>query len=70
MQAVGFIDFGTWRQPGGSWSDFTKSENMRAFSGAGARIIYKRAFDTTLRVDWGFDYDRNSGIVVVIGQYF
>jgi len=70
MQAIGFVDFGAWRQPGGNWRDFTKSENMRALTGAGARIIYKRAFDTMPRVDWGFDYKGRSGVVVGIGQYF
>lgn len=69
-QGVGFFDFGSWRQPGGSFSDFTKSENMRAFSGLGFRLIYKRAFDTMLRIDYGYDYNKNAGLVIGIGQYF
>ncbi len=69
-QGVGFIDFGTWRKPGGTLSDFTKSENMRAFTGLGFRLIYKRAFDTMLRIDYGYDYKMNAGIVIGIGQYF
>ncbi|QOI98184.1 MAG: hypothetical protein HRU69_12125 [Flammeovirgaceae bacterium] len=69
-QGVGFLDFGSWRKPGGSFSDFTKSENMRAFSGLGFRLIYKRAFDTLLRIDYGYDYNKNAGLVIGIGQYF
>lgn len=69
-QGVAFFDFGSWRQPGGSFNDFTKSENMRAFSGIGFRLIYKRAFDTMLRVDYGYDYTKNAGLVIGIGQYF
>jgi outer membrane protein assembly factor BamA len=69
-QGVGFLDVGSWRKPGGSFSDFTRSENMRAFSGIGFRLIYKRAFDTMLRIDYGYDYNNNTGIVIGIGQYF
>jgi outer membrane protein insertion porin family len=69
-QGIGFFDFGSWRQPGGSVSDFTKSENMRAFAGLGFRLIYKRAFDTMLRIDYGYDYNKNAGLVIGIGQYF
>jgi outer membrane protein assembly factor BamA len=69
-QGVGFFDFGSWRKPGGSFNDFSKSDNMRAFSGVGFRLIYKRAFDTVLRVDYGYDYNKNTGLVIGIGQYF
>jgi outer membrane protein insertion porin family len=69
-QAVGFFDFGSWRQPGGDINDFTQTENMRAFSGIGFRLIYKRAFDTMLRIDYGYDYNKNAGLVIGIGQYF
>lgn len=69
-QGVGFFDFGSWRKPGGSFNDFTKTENMRTFSGLGFRLIYKRAFDTMLRVDYGYDYNNNAGLVIGIGQYF
>lgn len=69
-QGVAFFDFGSWRKPGGDINDFTKSENMRAFSGLGFRLIYKRAFDTMLRIDYGYDYTKNAGLVIGIGQYF
>ena len=69
-QGVGFIDFGSWRKPGGDFDDFRKSENMRAFSGLGFRLIYKRAFDTMLRIDYGYNYDKNTGWIIGIGQYF
>lgn len=69
-QGVGFVDVGSWRKPGGSFHDFTKRENMRAFTGVGFRLIYKRAFDTMLRIDYGYDYNKYAGFVVGIGQYF
>lgn len=69
-QGVAFIDFGSWRKPGGSFNDFKKSENMRAFTGLGTRLIYKQAFDTMVRVDVGYDYDKKTGIIIGIGQYF
>lgn len=70
VQGVAFADFGSWRQPGGSLDDFLENDNMRAFSGAGIRVIYKKAFDTMLRLDYGFDYNGNTGLVFGIGQYF
>ena len=69
-QAVAFVDFGTWRKPGGNFSDFTDPHNMSTFSGLGLRFIYKRAFDTMLRVDYGFNFNNSGGFVVGIGQYF
>ncbi len=69
-QGIGFIDFGSWRRPGGDFDDFSKRENMRAFSGVGFRLIYKRAFDTMLRIDYGYDYNKNTGLIIGIGQYF
>ncbi len=69
-QGVGFIDFGSWRKPGGDFGDFGKRENMRVFSGLGVRLIYKKAFDTMLRIDYGYDYDKNAGWIIGIGQYF
>jgi hypothetical protein len=69
-QGVVFFDFGSWRKPGGILNDFTKSENMGAFSGLGFRLIYKRAFDTMLRIDYGYDYNKNECLVIGIGQYF
>ncbi len=69
-QAVAFFDFGTWRKPGGDFSDFAKTENMKAFGGMGLRAIYKRAFDTMLRIDYGYNYNKTGGFVVGIGQYF
>ncbi len=69
-QVVSFVDFGTWRKPGGGLSDFAQSNNMQAFSGLGCRFIYRRAFDTMLRLDYGIDYNKNGGLVLGIGQYF
>lgn len=72
VQAVGFIDIGTWRTPGGTFNDFTQSKNVKAFAGVGARLIHKKIYNAILRVDYGFDLKANSknGFVIGIGQYF
>ena len=72
LQLVGFSDLGTWRNPGGTFSDLVDSDNFRHFVGGGARLVYKRAFNAILRVDYGVDlYNSNQrGFVLGIGQYF
>jgi len=71
-QFVLFCDAGTWRQPGGQWSDFTNDENVRTFAGAGLRLIYKKAFNAMLRLDYGIDLQNPGmgGPVLGIGQFF
>ncbi len=69
-QGVVFADLGTWRLPGGRLDDFTRSENMKSFSGAGLRLIYKHGFDTVLRIDYGLDFRGSGDFVFGIGQYF
>ena len=70
-QLVAFSDLGTWRNPGGDFSDLWESSNFRHFIGGGFRLIYKKAFNAILRVDYGIDiYDVNQrGFVIGIGQY-
>lgn len=72
FQSNVFTDFGTWRKPGGSISDFTKRENMKVFSGIGLRIINKKVFNSTFRIDYGFELTdgKLKGLVFGIGQYF
>lgn len=72
MQMIGFSDLGNWRSPGGSLDQFFKKEELKHFVGGGFRLIYKRIYDATLRVDYGVDiYDRSQkGFVIGIGQYF
>jgi outer membrane protein assembly factor BamA len=71
-QFVFFCDAGTWRQPGGPWADFWQDENVRTFAGAGLRLIYKKAFNAMLRLDYGIDLQDASmgGPVLGIGQFF
>ncbi len=71
-QIVGFSDLGTWRNPGGTYADLIDSDNFRHFVGGGIRLIYKRAFNAMLRLDYGIDiYDENQqGLVLGFGQYF
>ena len=71
-QAVLFSDMGTWRNPGGNLNDFVDRDNFRHFVGAGLRLIYKRAFNAMLRLDYGIDVynSRQRGFVLGFGQYF
>lgn len=72
IQVVGFSDAGTWRVPGGDWSDLWDRRNFRHFAGGGIRLIYKRAWNAILSADYGVDlYDfKQQGPVLYIGQYF
>lgn len=72
IQFVGFSDIGTWRQPGGELNDFIDSENVAYFAGGGFRLIYKRAHNAVIRVDYGVNLlnSRNRGFVLGLGQYF
>ncbi|MEM7371599.1 MAG: BamA/TamA family outer membrane protein [Bacteroidota bacterium] len=71
-QAVGFSDFGTWRQPGGQLKDLQQKENLIFFAGGGLRVIYKRAHNAVFRIDYGFNIlnGRGNGLVLGLGQYF
>ncbi|HMP13493.1 MAG TPA: hypothetical protein PKD70_06420 [Saprospiraceae bacterium] len=71
-QIVGFSDLGTWRQPGGTLEDLVDANNFRHFAGGGIRLIYKKAWDAILRVDYGVDlYNvQERGFVLGVGQYF
>lgn len=77
IQANGFLDAGTWRNPGGSLSDFTDSDNMRVYSGVGLRFISKKIYNATFRIDYGFSLsngldssESTKGLVFGLGQYF
>lgn len=71
LQGNAFVDSGSWRNPGGSLSDFTASENIRVFSGLGVRFIHKKIFNAVFRIDYGFGLTENTqGLVFGIGQYF
>ena len=72
VQGNGFIDAGTWRNPGGSLSTFGDSENINVYTGIGVRIIHKKIFNAILRIDYGYGITKNAnrGFVFGIGQYF
>jgi len=72
LQSNGFIDAGTWRNPGGDFSDFGDDQNVRIYPGVGLRFIHKKIFNATFRVDYGVGITPNStnGIVFGVGQYF
>lgn len=71
VQAVGFCDSGSWRKSGGQMTDMIKSDNMVLFMGLGGRLIYKKAYDVILRLDYGWGVKgTGSGFVFGIGQYF
>ena len=71
-QVVLFSDMGTWRNPGGGFSDFVDPDNFRHFVGGGVRLIYKKAYNAILSIDYGVDIynTRQRGFVIGIGQYF
>ncbi len=72
VQMVVFSDVGTWRNPGGDFSDLVDRDNLRHFVGGGVRLIYKKAFNAILRIDYGVDLynTQQRGAVIGIGQYF
>jgi outer membrane protein assembly factor BamA len=70
-QTVAFCDAGSWRKPGGQMADLANSENMVVFMGLGGRLIYKKAYDLILRLDYGWSMKgMGNGFVFGIGQYF
>jgi len=72
-QLVGFTDAGSWRNPGGTLNDITSSENIQHFAGLGTRLIYKKAFNTSLRIDYSWNLkgpSQQEGFVIGFGQYF
>lgn len=72
IQGVLFSDNGSWRNPGGDFSDFTEDENLVLFSGGGFRFIHKKIYNAILRIDYGFNLQdkKVNGFVLGIGQYF
>lgn len=72
MQSNVFVDGGSWRNPGGDFSDFGDNENLRIYPGVGLRFIHKRIFNAIFRIDYGYGITKNAdrGFVFGIGQYF
>lgn len=72
IQGNAFVDAGTWRNPGGDFSDFSDSENLRIYPGCGLRFIHKNIFNAIFRIDYGYGITPSStnGFVFGIGQYF
>lgn len=72
LQGNAFVDAGSWRNPGGDFSDFADEENLRVYPGVGVRFIHKKIFNTVFRIDYGYGItqDATNGFVIGIGQYF
>ena len=72
VQAVGFSDAGTWRNPGGELKDLFDKQQFRVFIGGGFRLIYQKIYGAVLRVDYGIDVfnTQERGFVIGLGQYF
>lgn len=72
LQGNAFVDAGSWRNPGGDFGDFIKSQNIRVYPGLGLRFIHKKIFNAIFRIDYGFGItkDATKGLVFGIGQYF
>ena len=71
-QIVAFTDLGTWRNPGGQFSQVLDQDQFRQFVGGGIRIIYKKIYGAILRIDFGVNIynTEERGLVVGFGQYF
>jgi len=72
IQGVVFSDTGSWRNPGGTFSDFKDPDNFVLFAGGGLRFIHKKIYNAILRVDYGFNLQQTNinGFVLGVGQYF
>lgn len=72
IQGVLFSDSGSWRNPGGDFSDFSDEDNFVLFAGGGIRLIHKKIYNAIFRIDYGFNLQEQSinGFVLGIGQYF
>lgn len=72
MQGNVFVDAGSWRNPGGSFGDFSKSQNIRVYPGFGLRFMHKNIYNAIFRIDYGIGVtkDATNGLVFGIGQYF
>ncbi len=72
LQSNVFVDGGSWRNPGGDFSDFGDDQNIRIYPGVGLRFIHKRIFNAIFRIDYGHGVTKNAsrGVVFGIGQYF
>ncbi|RED50218.1 POTRA domain-containing protein [Seonamhaeicola aphaedonensis] len=72
LQSNIFVDAGTWRNPGGDFGDFSKSDNVKVYPGLGLRFIHKKIYNAIFRIDYGYGISENAtkGFVFGIGQYF
>ncbi len=71
VQLVGFTDMGTLRLPNEKLNNLSKPQNIKVFIGLGGRFIYKKAYESDLRIDYGTSiYGSGRGLVVGLGQYF
>lgn len=72
LQSNTFVDAGTWRNPGGDFGDFSKSDNVKVYPGLGLRFIHKKIYNAIFRIDYGHGITKQAtqGLVFGIGQYF
>lgn len=72
VQAVGFLDAGSWRLPGGTFGDFADPDVIRVHGGVGGRFILKQFYNTVFSVDYGHSLRGTGlgGFVLGLGQYF
>lgn len=72
VQGNAFVDAGSWRSPGGSFSELFDGTSTRLYPGVGLRLIHKKIFNAVFRIDYGYGIgeEATNGIVFGIGQYF
>lgn len=71
IQAVAFVDMGTWRLPSPGRELFNP-EYMSMFYGGGLRLYITKIYNFILRADYGISgfNSRQQGLVLGVGQYF
>jgi outer membrane protein assembly factor BamA len=71
IQMVGFSDMGAFRKSGEPLANITNTTNLKLFAGIGTRLIYKKAYECDLRIDYGVGiHGEGRGFVLGLGQYF
>lgn len=71
VQGVGFVDAATWRNSGQKFFE-QDTDLIAVYGGLGIRLIYKKAYNSIFRLDYGVDINdtKQGGFVIGLGQFF
>ena len=72
IQGVLFTDFANLRIPGQNFKWALNLPTNRIHGGGGLRLVYKKAFNSVMRIDYGVGLDGQNehGLVLGLGQFF